>query len=66
MRHKQFTHGNVIIPVDITPYGMVNIGATGTISIADFARLAASVLCESNNYTNAWEGFPVCNNLEDR
>ncbi len=66
MRHKQFTVGTTVIPVDISPCGMVNIGATGTMSVDDFARLAVSVLWESNIYNDTWVGFPVRNDLEDR
>ena len=66
MLHEQFTIGTTNLPVDIHPNGDVNIAATGTISIRDFARLAASVLAASNTYNGSWVGFPFCNDLEDR
>lgn len=66
MLRKEFKCGNTIIPVDIHPEGDVNIGATGTMSAATFARLAVSVLCASNTYNDTYVGFPVCNELVDR
>jgi len=53
------------IPVTIEEYGDVNIGATGTISSATFARLAASVLAASNTHTGNSVVFPVCADLEE-
>lgn len=66
MQRKQFRSGATDIPVDLHPNGDVNVGATGTMSIHDFARLATSVLCASNTWTRHWVGFPVCNDLKDR
>lgn len=66
MQRKEFKDGATSIPVDLFPNGDVNIGATGTMTCADFARLATSVLCASNTYSRKWVGFPVCNDLRDR
>lgn len=65
MQRKHFKCGETIIPVDISPNGEVNIGATGPITVESFARLAVSVLCASNTLTRNWVGFPICNDLED-
>lgn len=66
MQRKEFKIDGTSIPVDLHPNGDVNIGATGTITSADFARLATSVICASNTYAQKWVGFPICNDLKDR
>ncbi len=66
MQRKEFKRVGASIMVDLYPCGDVNIGATGTMTSADFARLATSVLCASNTYARKLVGFPVCNDLEDR
>lgn len=66
MQRKEFKSGAMSIPVDLHPNGDVNVGATGTITSADFARLATSVLYASNTYARKWVGFPTRDELEDR
>lgn len=62
---KVFRNGGTSIGVTIEPDGSVNVAATGTMSARTFARLAASVLCESNTLSGDWVGFPVVNDLQD-
>lgn len=64
---KYLVAGNTFISVDVFDDSTVNVAATGTISIGDFARLAASVLSEHNTKCGQpWWSFPNCNDLVDR
>ncbi len=66
MISKIFRVSGGTIGVTIESDGSVSVAATRTISSRDFARLAASVLCESNTISGGWVGFPILNDLEDR
>lgn len=75
MIKRVFETDHTVIPVTIVDNEpenpdfsdiVVNIGATGDMFLADFARLAASVLHTANTRFEKWYRFPVSDDLVRR